>query len=106
MAYAILKHESMWSATDRAIVQQWFKGRRGRRNIMQVIEEILDSQEVVDFMEGLDIEPLYADTVSSAGVWAMLARVLCCALPARRIRCARSCKRSGSRRIPDVYNVL
>ena len=87
MAYAILKHESLWSTTDRAIVQQWPKGQRGRRAIIRVMEEILDSPELMEFMEGLDLEPLYADTITSRGWCTAIARLLCCALPARRVRC-------------------
>lgn len=34
LAYAILKHEYLWSATDRAIVQQWPKGMSGRKRII------------------------------------------------------------------------
>ncbi|KAK9803523.1 hypothetical protein WJX73_002438 [Symbiochloris irregularis] len=85
LAYAILKHESLWSATDRAIVQQWPKGSKGRRRIIADIEDILSSPDTTDFLEGLDQEPLYADEINSRGCWTMLARLLCCALPPHRI---------------------
>lgn len=86
MAYAILKHESLWATTDRAIVQQWPKGARGRWSIIKVLEDILQSAEIMDFLDGVDIEPLYAEDISSRGFCTMLARLVCCALPPRRIR--------------------
>ncbi|KAK9807188.1 hypothetical protein WJX73_005815 [Symbiochloris irregularis] len=86
LAYAILKHESLWSATDRAIVQQWPKGSRGKKRIIADIEDILSSPDTTDFLEGLDMEPLYADEIDSGGCCTTLARMFCCALPPHRIR--------------------
>ncbi|KAK9802724.1 hypothetical protein WJX73_001425 [Symbiochloris irregularis] len=84
-AYAILKHESLWSATDRAIVQQWPKGMSGRKRIIADIEDILSSPDTTDFMEGLDMEPLYADEIDSEGWCTTIARMFCCSLPPHRI---------------------
>ena len=88
LAFAILKHESLWSATDEAIVQQWPRGRHGRRRIIADIEDILASPETFSFLDGLDEEPLHAERLTSGGILTTLARLLCCSLPARRIRSA------------------
>ena len=66
---------------------QWPKGRLGRKRVIADIVQLLSLPETSDFLDGLDLECLYASEVTSGGMCSMLARVLFCILPPRRIRC-------------------
>ena len=84
MAYAILKHESLWGPTGQAMVQQWALGRPGRRRIVKMMDEIVASPELARFLESLDCRQLpLEESVWSHGWWEGLCRIFCCALPAR-----------------------
>ena len=86
LAFAIMKYDTMWSSTPRAIIQQWRRGRRGRAELVASIESLLMHAEVVDFLDGLDGRFRTPAAIGNQGVWPCLQRLFCFSLPTNRTR--------------------
>ena len=86
MAYAIMKHETCWASTDRAIVQQWQSGAKGRRTLVASVEETMQSPELQDFLEGMDGTAEEPEAIHSKGFLVMLSRTFFLTVPSYRVR--------------------
>lgn len=80
-----MKYESTWTTTDKALVQQWQAGRKGRRHLVGCIEEILQGPELKDFLEGLDAEHEAPESLNSNGWLVALSRIFFLTLPDHRV---------------------
>ena len=88
LAFAIMKYDTLWSSTPKAIIQQWRRGRRGRAELVASIESLLMHAEVVDFLDGLDGRFRTPAAIGNQGVWPCMRRLLCFSLPTNRTRSA------------------
>ncbi len=86
LAFAIMKHDTVWGSTSRAIVQLLRRGRKGRKQLGQMIEGVLVSPEVEEFLEGLDTRPAQTHSIFGEGAWRALSRLFCLVLPSQRTR--------------------
>ena len=86
LAFAIMKHDTMWGSTPKAIVQQWRRGRRGRAELVASIESLLMHAEVVDFLDGIDGRFSNPASISNKGMWPCMQRLFCFSLPTNRTR--------------------
>ena len=88
LAFAIMKHDTLWGSTSKATVQQLRKGRSGRAAVITMIEDLLTSKEIHDFLEGLDVRKEKHHHISGEGWTRTLARAFCFQLPTFRTRYA------------------
>ena len=87
LAYSIMKHETSWANTDRAIVEQWQSGSSGRRKLIEDICETLRSPELGDFLEGMDPTVENPPAMRSRGFLTLLSRLFLFTVPTYRVRC-------------------
>lgn len=86
LAFGIMRYESTWASTDKALVQQWRAGRKGRHHVVQSVLEILQGPELIGFLEGLDGENEAPEKLTSRGWLTTLSRVLFWTLPDHRVK--------------------
>ena len=86
LAFAIMKHDTVWGSTSRAIVQLLRRGHKGRKQLGQMVEGVLISPEVDDFLDGLDTRPAQMHSVFHEGAWRAATRLFCLALPSQHTR--------------------
>ena len=83
-----MKHDTLWGSTSKAIVQQLRKRHAGRAALIRMIEGLLMSNEIFDFLEGLDGRKEKRHPISREGWSRSLARLFCFQLPTYRTRYA------------------
>ena len=88
LAYSIMRHETCWASTDRAIVQQWQAGSKGRRALVAAVEESLYSPELKEFLEGMDPVHESPEPLNSKGSLVKASRLLFFSVPTYRSRSA------------------
>ena len=81
-----MKHETCWASTDKALVEQWQSGCKGRCVLAEAFEETLQTSELRIFLEGLDATHEEPERIHSRGCWVTLFRVLFATLPSKRAR--------------------
>ncbi|KAK9842423.1 hypothetical protein WJX84_004112 [Apatococcus fuscideae] len=86
LAFAIMKHDTVWGSTSRAIVQLLRRGHKGRKQLGQMVEGVLISPEIDDFLDGLDTRPAQMHSIFHEGVWRATTRLFCLALPSQHTR--------------------
>ena len=86
LAFAIMKHDTLWGSTPKAIVQQLRKGRSGRAILLRMIEGMLLSDDIDDFLDGLDGRKERQHHISGDGWSTTVARLFCFRLPTNRTR--------------------
>ncbi|KAK9863190.1 hypothetical protein WJX84_005860 [Apatococcus fuscideae] len=59
LAFCCLKYESMWAASDKAILQMCARGRHSRGQLCRTLETMLFSDEASKFLEALDQRHVY-----------------------------------------------
>ena len=67
LAFSIMRQETCWSNTDRAIVQEWQAGAKGRRRLVAAVEDSLHAPELKEFLEGIDPSEEGARTYQQQG---------------------------------------
>lgn len=87
MAFAIMKHDTVWGSSSKAIVQLLRRGRKGHKQLGQMVEGVLISPEIDDFLDGLDTRPAQMHRILHEGIWRAMARLFCLALPSQHTRC-------------------
>ena len=83
-----MKHDTLWGSTSKAIVQQLRKGRPGRATLIRMIEGLLLSNEIDDFLEGLDGRQEKRHHISRDGWSRTVTRLFFFQLPTSRTRYA------------------
>lgn len=86
LAFSIMRQETCWSNTDKAIVQEWQSGARGRRRLVAAVEDSLHAPELKDFLEGMDPSEEKPEPINGKGRLATLARMLFFTVPSYRVR--------------------
>ncbi len=86
LAFAIMKHDTLWGSTSKAVVQQLRKGHKGRKAVIRMIEGLLLSNEIDEFLEGLDGRREKQHSIYKDGWSRALARLFCFQLPTYRTR--------------------
>ena len=86
LAYSIMRYETCWASTDRAIVQQWQAGSKGRRALVAAMEESLYSPEMQEFLEGMDPVDESPEPLNSKGFLVTVSRSLFFTVPSSRSR--------------------
>ena len=86
LAFSLMKHETCWSSTDKAIVQQWQSGRAGRRRLVHSVHETLAELELRMFLEGIDGTAEAPEPMSGRGFLTTMSRLFLFTLPDTRAR--------------------
>ena len=86
LAFCIMKHETCRASTDKALVDQWQAGGKGRSELMAAVTAILQSSELLTFLEGLNATEEEPEPINSRGCWVMLCRTCLLTLPSSRAR--------------------
>lgn len=79
-----MRYETCWASTDRAIVQQWQAGFKGRQALVGAVEESLYSPEMQEFLEGMDPVDENPKPLNSNGGLLTLSRLLFFTVPSSR----------------------
>ncbi|KAK9836640.1 hypothetical protein WJX74_005022 [Apatococcus lobatus] len=86
LAFCIMRQETCWANTDKAIVQEWQAGPQGRRRLVAAAEESVQSPELRDFLEGMDPTNEQPEPMSSKGLLRTMARTFFFTVPSYRVR--------------------
>ena len=86
LAYSIMRLETCWASTDKALTQEWQSGLKGRRRLVAAVEAILQAPELMDFLEGMDATDEEPETIHSKGFWVTMSRMMLLTLPSCRVR--------------------
>ena len=87
LAFCIMRQETCWANTDKAIVQEWQAGTQGRSRLVAAAAESVQSPELRDFLEGMDPTNEQPAPMSSKGLLKTLSRTFFFTVPSYRVRC-------------------
>ena len=86
LAFSLMKHETYWANTDRALVDQWQSGRAGRLSLIAAIQETLRGPDLRDFLECMDAVCEEPEPFKSKSLWVTLSRLFLFTVPRYRIK--------------------
>lgn len=86
LAFSLMKHETYWANTDRALVDQWQSGRAGRLSLIAAIQGTLRGPDLQDFLECMDAVCEEPEPFKSKSLWVTLSRLFLFTVPRYRIK--------------------
>ena len=81
-----MKHETCRASTDKALVDLWQAGGKGRCALNAAITDTLQSSELQGFLESLDAMHEEPEPIGAKGFRVLLSRMFLLTLPSNRPR--------------------